>query len=252
MTPWVLRLIIANGAVFLLSNAFPRVEYLFALVPSMILTRPWTVVTYMFLHGGFAHIFFNMLALFFFGPQVEARLGGRDFLWLYFLSGAGGAVASFIFMPNVPVIGASAGVFGVMLAFAIYWPDAPIYIWAIFPIKAKWLVIIFVVLELFFGVTGAESGIAHFAHLGGFASGWLFLKWRDRRLQRRLAPSTPSTLDRVSGKLQREERSWRAMDRERLHELNRQEVNRILSKIDAHGVQSITEAEREFMNRMAS
>jgi membrane associated rhomboid family serine protease len=92
--------------------------------------RPWTVVTYMFAHGGFWHIFFNMLVLFFFGPPLEARWGSREFAKYYFICGIGGAALSFLFAFHAPIIGASAAVYGVMLAFALNWPDSPIYIWA--------------------------------------------------------------------------------------------------------------------------
>lgn len=252
MTPWVLRLIAANVVMFFLSRAIPVLTPMLMLVPSAIVLRPWTLVTYMFLHAGFMHIFLNMLMLFFFGPRVEVRLGGRSFLLLYFLSGMGGAVASFIFTPNAAVIGASAGVFGVMLAYALYWPDAQLLIWGILPMRAIWLVGLMVVASLYFGVTGAESGIAHFAHLGGFATGWIYLRWHDRKLRRAKRPAGPTALERMSGKPQREERSWRSIDVAGLHELNRQEVERILSKLDVYGVDSLTEAERDFMNRMAS
>lgn len=252
MTPWVLRLIIANVVVFFLSRAFPLIGQYGMLVPAYVLQHPWTLVTYMFLHAGFLHIFFNMIVLFFFGPRVEARLGGRDFLWLYFLSGMGGAGASFIFAPNAAVVGASAAIFGVMLAYAMYWPNAQVWIWGVLPVRAIWLVGGFVALSLFFGVTGAEPGIAHFAHLGGLATGWLYLRWHDRKLRRAKRPPGPTTLERVSGKLQREEKRWRAIDLEQLHELNRAEVERLLRKIDVYGVDGLTTDERDFMNRMAS
>ncbi len=251
MTPWVMRLIVANAAMYLVTYLSPDLYRAMMLVPALVAQRPWTVVTYMFLHAGLLHILFNMIALYFFGPQVEARLGGRDFLWLYMLSGLGGAAGSFLFAPGAAVVGASAAVFGVMLGFAMYWPDAPIYIWAILPIKAKWLVGIMVALSLFSGVTGAEAGVAHFAHLGGFATGFVFLKWRERREGRGKRRPAATPLERVSGRLQREEKRWRSMDLSRLHELNRQEFERVLRKIDVFGIDSVTADERAFMNRMA-
>ena len=91
MTPWVMRLIMANAAMFLLQLAGPEgLTQSLAFVPALALTRPWTIITYMFLHGGIGHIFFNMLSLFFFGPRLESRLGGRQFLVLYFVSGIWG------------------------------------------------------------------------------------------------------------------------------------------------------------------
>ena len=125
----------------------------------------------MFAHGGFWHIAMNMLALFFFGPPLEARWGSREFLKYYLICGLGGAVLSFVFAPQSPIIGASAAVYGIMLAFAMSWPDAPIYIYAIFPVKAKYLVGVMGMLSFFAMFQGGGDNIAHAAHLGGFAAG---------------------------------------------------------------------------------
>ena len=175
LTPWVQRLIIANVVVFLLQSAVGGLTSFLSFIPHYALYRPWTVVTYMFAHGGFMHLLMNMLGLFFFGPPLEARWGSREFLKYYILCGIGGAALSFLFM-NAPIIGASAAVYGIMLGFAMNWPDAPIYIWGIFPIPAKMLVAIFAVISLYSGLTGSDSGVAHFAHLGGFAAGFIYLK----------------------------------------------------------------------------
>lgn len=174
-TPWVKRLIIANFVVFALQYIMPGLTDWIQFVPSQVMYRPWTIVTYMFAHGGFSHIFFNMLGLFFFGPPLEGRWGSSEFIKYYFICGLGGAALSFFFA-NSAIIGASAAVYGVMLAFAMNWPDAPIYIWGIFPLPAKYLIGAAVVISLFSAFTGAQAGIAHFAHLGGFAAGFLYLK----------------------------------------------------------------------------
>jgi Rhomboid family len=138
MTPWVTRLLIANVALFALQSFLPPllVEYL-VFVPVYVFSRPWTIITYMFLHGGLSHILFNMLGLFFFGSRVESRLGERRFISLYLISGVFGALASLVFTPRAAVIGASAGVFGVMLAFAWFWPREKIYIWGVIPVEAR-------------------------------------------------------------------------------------------------------------------
>src|SRR5687767_999733 len=128
MTPVVRVLLVANLAVFVLQVAFPVVDYFGVFVPQLVLTRPWrvvTVVTYMFLHGGLTHILFNMLGLFFFGPRVEDRMGSRRFTIMYFLSGVSGALLSAVLSPGAALVGASAGVFGVMLCFAHFWPHHP-------------------------------------------------------------------------------------------------------------------------------
>src|SRR5687767_10119342 len=132
VTPWVLRLIVANALVFLLQQTLSgSLQYNFALVPGLVLQRPWTVLTYMFLHGGLGHLFFNMLSLYFFGPVVEARLGSKHFLRLYLVSGLTGALLSILFPQGamIPIIGASGAVFGINLAFAYFWPRQQIFIW---------------------------------------------------------------------------------------------------------------------------
>ena len=95
MTPWVQRLLLTNVVVFFLSLAFPALVMDFGLVPVAVLYRPWTLVSYMFLHGGWGHLFLNMLMLFFFGPRLEERLGSRTFIWFYLACGVGGAILSF-------------------------------------------------------------------------------------------------------------------------------------------------------------
>lgn len=243
MTPVVRLLLFANIAAFFLQATVPLFDRALAFYPWLVFTRPWTVITYMFLHGSLMHLLFNMLALYFFGPRVEARLTSRRFTWLYFLSGLSGAVLSFIFAPGAPIIGASAGVFGVMLGFAYFWPDAPIHIWGIIPVPARILVIITTVLAIWSGFGGARSNIAHFAHLGGYAGAYLYLKWLDRKrgeFKRRVEAAPRETTERVL--------QWQAIDRHKVHEVNRDEVNRILDKINAKGIGSLTPQERIFLS----
>src|SRR5690625_1379026 len=118
MTRWAGRLIAINIAAFILTlNNIPLLRAL-AFVPALTLQRPWTLVTYMFLHAGIGHLFFNMLGLFFFGPRVEARIGSRNFLLLYFARGLSGSVFSLILVPTSPVIGSSRSFFCIFLTFA--------------------------------------------------------------------------------------------------------------------------------------
>ena len=140
MTPIVRVLLALNVAAFVLQMAFPVVEYIGVFVPQLVFIRPWTLVTYMFLHGGLTHILFNMLGLVFFGSRVEDRMGSKRFTMMYFLSGISGALLSMLLQPRASLIGASAGVFGVMLCFAHYWPHQPIMIWGILPVPARMLV----------------------------------------------------------------------------------------------------------------
>lgn len=246
MTPWVKRLLIANVAIFFLQATADRamayyLSYL-EFVPREIFIRPWTVVTYMFLHGGFTHILFNMLGLYFFGPRVEERLGSRRFITLYLISGISGALLSFFFASRYPIIGASAAVYGVMLAFARFWPDVQILIWFI-PVEARIAVILFAGISLFSGVTGTGAGVAHFAHLGGFVGGYLYLKYLERAAGARkfraqtVAPVKNDVLT-----------NWKRVDPKSVHEVNRDEVNRILDKISAKGLGSLTAQERLFLS----
>lgn len=248
LTPWVSRIIFANVAVFLGARFLPGFEdYLgyLVLVPSQVPLRPWTVITYAFLHQGVAHIFFNMLVLFLFGPRVEMQLGSRSFLLLYFLSAIGGALLSYI-TPYTPIIGASGATFGVMYAFAKYWPKAQIYLFGFVPIEARIAIIVMVAFELYGGIRGVGV-VAHFAHLGGFVGAFAYLRLRDRRTlpQRSQAKLTIQRASRDD--LDR----WAKIRREQMHEVNREEFDRIMEKIGKEGVGSITAQERIFLDNFS-
>jgi len=133
---------------------------------------PTQFVTYMFMHGGFMHVFFNMLMLYFFGLEVEQTLGQKRFLVFYLLCGIGGGLAHWL-ISGAPVVGASGAVFGVMVAFAMLYPDRPIYLYFFFPIPAKYMVAIYVLMDLFGGIRGGGT-VAHFAHLGGAFVGVIY------------------------------------------------------------------------------
>ncbi len=253
LTPWVRRLLVANVVVYLAQGAVGGLTEALILVPAWVLFRPWTVITYMFLHAGFVHLLFNMIILFFFGPRLEGRIGSRSFLLLYMGSGLGAAVLSALFTPTAAILGASGAVYGVMAAFATYWPREEIYIWGVLPVQARWLILLMAGAALFFGVTGTRSGVAHFAHLGGAAVGFLHLKIRDWRMGRasrefrRKVQATPS----AGGSDRKNRARWEAIDLERLHEINREEVERLLGKVRDEGVRALSEQERTFLDRMA-
>jgi len=242
VTPVVRLLLFATIGAFFLQKTLPGFYEAFVFVPGYVLLRPWTLVTYMFLHSGLMHLLFNMMALFFFGPRVEDRVGSRQFGILYILSVISGALLS-LFFSNAMIIGASGGVFGVMLAFAYYWPDAPIHIWGIIPVPARILVIITTALALFSGFSGAQGGVAHFAHLGGYAGAYLYLKWLERSrttFKKKAVAAPPESTRKLAG--------WKSIDKSRIHEVNREEVDRILDKISAQGMGSLTEQERVFLS----
>jgi membrane associated rhomboid family serine protease len=257
LTPMVKRLLAANVVVFLLTLVIGRdfVFEWFAFQPTRIVLRPWGPFTYMFLHGDFMHLAVNMLVLFFFGPPLEARWGEREFLRFFVICGLGGVALSYLFMPAW-VVGASAAVYGVMLAFAMNWPNVPIYVWGIFPVQAKYLVGFLFVVSLLSAVQGASDGVAHFAHLGGLAAGFFYLKsdWRPRmhldRLKKAAGPSRrlaivprdedeePVTRRRARGSTQEDLRLY---DR----------VDAVLDKISAEGMGALTREERELLDEVS-
>jgi len=241
VTPWVLRLLIANVVMFFVQQTVPGATSLLMFVPSQVLVHPWTIVTYMFLHGGFGHIFFNMLALYFFGPPVEQRIGGNRFITLYLISGIVGALFSIVL--GVPVIGASGAVMGVSLAFAKFWPRQQVLIWGVLPIEARWLVLIYAAIDILGFAGYGTRGIANLAHLGGFAGALLYLLYLERRqgARRFKATATPKVSDTVLG-------GWQKVDRNSVHAVNRDEVDRILDKINASGINSLTPQERQFLS----
>jgi len=256
MTPWVLRLLVANVAVFFLTSTQILDWRYLALRPDAILIQPWGVFTYMFVHGGFWHLAFNMIGLFFFGPRLEMQLGGRSFLNLYLLSGLGGAAFSFLFARHGAVIGASGAVFGVLLGFAYFWPRDRILIWGVLPVEARWLVGVLAAMALYSGVSGSGAGVAHFAHLGGFATGYAYLRWRKRKYLRQWKPmATPKTqLAKAANRAGEGDalRRWKAIRVDDLHELNREEVERLLAKAQASGVRSLTPDEKAMLDRFAT
>jgi membrane associated rhomboid family serine protease len=179
-------LVIANVGIFLLQLAggSDLVQW-FALWPgdgsglaSLPLLAPWQLVTYSFLHGSLMHLAFNMFALWMFGTELERVWGARRVATAYFLSVVTGAlmhllVAGAFGGGGAPVVGASAGVFGLLLVYALVFPNRKIMLlFPPIPMPARLFVLLYVLLELYLGVTGTQSGVAHFAHLGGLLGGW--------------------------------------------------------------------------------
>jgi membrane associated rhomboid family serine protease len=250
LTPWVSRILFLNVAIFLaeflgerFSPALDELIRAMVLVPAFIPQRPWTLVTYMFLHAGIGHIFFNMLSLFIFGPRVEAHLGGRRFVALYFISGIAGGLLSWPFSPFASIVGASGAILGVMYGFARYWPRERIMVWFAI-LEARFAVLLFVALDLFAGFGGGGGNIAHFAHLGGAAGAFAYLQLTDRfsrlkKFEAKLRTPRPSR-----GDLTR----WSRIQRETLHEVNREEFDRIMKKIEDQGIGSVTPQERNFLD----
>jgi membrane associated rhomboid family serine protease len=185
-----MKLIIgANVAVFLAQLVFPQVTGIFGLIPIYVVRRLWLwqVATYMFLHGGLFHILFNMLALWMFGTELERNWGTRFFLKYYFITGIGAGVLTVLFslLPIGPaaqlyqanVIGASGAIYALLLAYAIQFPDRPIYMYFLFPVPAKVFVVIMGAIAFYASASGASGGVANATHLGGLLVGYLYLQY---------------------------------------------------------------------------
>ncbi|NNF33400.1 MAG: rhomboid family intramembrane serine protease [Saprospiraceae bacterium] len=181
ITHIVKHLILINIIVFiglqLLMNAnVPVLDYFLLFPPASGNFKPVQLVTYMFTHLDISHIFFNMLVLFFLGPMVESALGPKRFLILYLAAGLAGGVAQMLLSPGAPSLGASGATMGVTLAFAGMFPNMRLMLlFPPIPIKAKYLAAIIVGIDLFSGMSGASTGIGHFAHLAGAAAGLLLV-----------------------------------------------------------------------------
>lgn len=195
LPPVTRALLIANVGVFLLQlltgdllvrpfALWPTASPQFPTAPSF---EIWQLVTYGFLHGSLTHLFFNMFALYMFGGEVERLFGSSHFLQYYFVCVIGAALAQLIVMSNMnlpplPTVGASGGVFGLLLAFGMAWPQRRIMLlFPPIPMPAWLFVTLYGLLELYLGVTGSGVGVAHFAHLGGMAAGYaLIVYWRGQ------------------------------------------------------------------------
>ena len=248
LPPAVKVLLTATVGIFALQWIFsitggPNLVGLFGLTPALVIGRfwLWQTVTYMFLHGGPFHLLFNAYMLWALGKTIEVQWGTKSFLFYYFLCGVGAAGVNVLVEPHAltPVIGASGAIYGLLVAFAMMYPDAVFLVMFIVPLKAKHAVIFFAILELMFSATANQSHIANLAHLGGMATGFLYLKsrtWRyDLRFwkgrvgewaQRKVAPKPPM----------------------QFHELGA-EVDRILEKISQKGRASLTQEEQKLLER---
>ena len=148
--------------------------------------EPWQMVTYSFLHGGVAHIVFNMFGLYTFGAAIERLFGSKFYALYYFACVVSAAichlvVTSWMGGPQIPMVGASGGIYGLLLAYGLYFPHQRVMLLIPpIPMSARTLVIVFAAISLFFGFTGSSDGVAHFAHLGGMIGGWLMIEYRKR------------------------------------------------------------------------
>jgi len=251
LTHAVKILLIANVAAFFLQLIIKHpMLYLFGLNPHLVFKKfmIWQLVTYMFLHGGFWHLFFNMFVLWIFGSEVEREWGSREFFKYYFITGIGAGIFNLLFLwamgsPAI-TIGASGAVYGVLTAFGMLYPDriVTLLLFFVFPVslKAKHLVLFVFGISLLMGVSnlfGTSGGIAHFAHLGGMVVGYLYLKsdWRlsilwDYLKRRR-------EMRRFKMRMRKEE------ERQRLQA----QIDRILDKINEVGYENLSDQEKKIL-----
>jgi membrane associated rhomboid family serine protease len=188
--PVTQALLVANVIVFLLQSGsgLPILKWFALWPPAGVVSyfEPWQMITYGFLHGSIAHIVFNMFALYTFGAAIERLFGSRFYTLYYFACVFSAAlchlvVTSWMGGPPIPTVGASGGVYGLLLAYGLYFPHQRVMLLIPpIPMKARTLVFAFAAIELFFGVTGTAAGVAHFAHLGGMLGGWLMIEYRKR------------------------------------------------------------------------
>lgn len=263
-------LLISNVALFLLIHFFalftiqgesisPYLMYIFALYPLGSGFQIWQLFTYMFMHGDFWHLLLNMFALWMFGMDLENDWGSKRFAWYYFLCGLGAGISNLLISPlfgtSGPTIGASGAVYGILLAFGMMYPNRPIFVYFLLPIQAKYFVILYLALELYNGVTGTMDGIAHFAHLGGAAVGFLILMSGERfapiqrfweRTKEQFIPQKHATTSRYRHGEEITDAKYFDITNEH-DRITQERIDEILDKISQSGYQSLSEEEKKIL-----
>jgi membrane associated rhomboid family serine protease len=275
---WLLALNI--GVYFLQLTLFGQdaVYSALALDPARFPATWWTVVTYMFVHAWLAHLAFNMFTLWMFGPRLEHEWGTRTFVWFYLWCGLGGAIAHLVFAQHSSVVGASGAISGVLVAYALRWPDEEVYLFGVIPMRSRWLIAAMLAMNIIFALSPG-SRIDWTAHLGGMAFGWIFLRlysmgginrvrgWvsavpdESEDMPRAVPRGRPPMRDRAGGVDEVVARSNAIILRESkpVQQVPRQEtpkeyaakVNRVLDKISQQGIESLTRDERRLLEEMS-
>lgn len=292
LPPIIKQLIVINVVVFLVQSLFENIQFggypgwyilnrYFALNPLTGLDpigqpfnfQIWQVISYQFMHGGFSHIFFNMFMLWMFGNEIENIMGSKKFLIFYLLSGIGAALFQVILGPMLSnqlafTIGASGAVYGVMIAFAMFFPDRQIYVYFLFPVKAKYLIAFLILIE--FMAVGDMSFVAHLAHIGGALTAFIFIMLDKKNnfnidgIFNKIKNSTPNLKDFKSsnnsggfrkpsggihfGKKNIEDAEFYELNGDKKHSTpSQKEIDRILDKISASGYQNLTVEEKRIL-----
>jgi membrane associated rhomboid family serine protease len=275
---WLLALNI--GVYFLQLTLFgPDAVYsALALDPARFPANWWTVATYMFVHAWLAHLAFNMFTLWMFGPRLEYEWGTRIFVPFYLWCGVGGAIAHLLFAQHSAVIGASGAISGVLVAYALRWPDEEVYLFGVIPMRSRWLIAAMLAMNIIFALSPG-SRIDWTAHIGGMAFGWIFLKlysmgginrvrgWvsavpdesenmpravpRGRRPMRDRAGDVDDVVARSNAVILRESKQLHTMPTQETTKEYAARVNRVLDKISQQGIGSLTGDERRLLEEMS-
>lgn len=268
---FIVQFLLGNNVMY--SNIIAKYFYLWPVESGFFM--PWQLVTYMFLHGGFSHLFFNMFALWMFGMDIENLWGTKKFLIYYFLCGIGAGIANLLIAPMLgqaaPTIGASGAVYGILVAFGFLFPDRPIYLYFFVPIKAKYLVVLYMIIEFYSASSSLNSGIAHVAHLGGGIIGFIYLLITYKKLGNisfgskpqnpfgnnpgsgykeptRITPLYPNGADKVKNAEYEDlpETDYKAEYAEQQRKAQ-ERVDAVLDKLSQGGYQSLTEEEKRIL-----
>jgi len=244
LTSGVKTLIIINSIIYLLQLFFlNQLLTLFGLIPQAVYHNfmLWQLVTYMFLHGDIFHLLFNMLALWMFGSNIEASWGTKKFVRYYFLCGIAGGITTCLFSPDatIPSIGASAAIFGILVAYGMMFPNSIILLFGLFPMKARHFVILFGAIELLACLRYTPDGIGHFAHLGGMVAGYLYLK----------NMFTKNHIGKSVAKL-KEKKEKEDIEKKKVElSLVKGRVDELLDKISSQGLDSLSKEEQDFLKK---
>ncbi len=266
LTPVVKYLLIANVAIFFLQQVLPNVLEQWGAYNTRLAVNQfqvWRFVTYMFLHGGVSHILFNMLGLWMFGTQIEALWGQRTFLLYYFVCGLGGSLMYGLFallgIGGGWMLGASGSIMGLLLAYGMTYPNNQIFLMGILPIKAKYMVVLYGMMDLMSIPKG--DGVAHLAHLGGLLAGFIFIQvtipglsgqmfkgsslsswWKNFQTKRRMKVVRPQ-------KPAADEPKHTASPKNSGTNPDQGRIDLILDKISREGLQSLSDEEQELLRR---
>jgi membrane associated rhomboid family serine protease len=269
--PVIKSLLIINGIVFLIQMLGQNLligdttleQYIikyFALIPIGYGFLPWQLITYQFMHGGIMHIALNMFALWMFGIEIENIWGSKKFLFFYLMCGVAAGISQLIFPPLfneplAPTIGASGAIFGVLIAFGMMFPDRYIYIYFLLPVKAKYLIIGYVLLELYSIPQGGN--VAHLAHLGGALAGFIYLMYerKNNRLFGSYFKGSPkinfNMFKGSSNPFKKKEEKINDANyyeiKEDSEEVTQEQIDQILDKIGRSGYQNLSDKEKKIL-----